>query len=412
MEKIIKKNKKCRICFSRNLQKVLTYPSTPIGDEFKLNKYEKQPLYPIELNLCSNCGLSQLLHVINPKVLYSKYIYKTSDSPGLKNHFNELCSHVLKKYNLKKKSNILDIGSNDGVLLNAFKKKGFNVVGIEPAKKLVKIANNLGIKTYEGFLNRKIAYKVILKEKKFDLIFSNNVLANVNDINEWVSNIKILLNSNGLYIFETYYLLDLIKNSVFDFIYHEHLSSFAVKPLYYLFKKFGLDLFYVENIKTKGGSIRCYVRHGKFNDRVSNNVNRFIKNEIKNKIFNRKTFKIFHNKINKLKMCTNQEVKNLHKCNKKIIGYGASISCVTLMYHFQINNYLDYLVDDNKTKINTYSPGQKIKVISFKDLLNIDFDVMIILAWRFSDTILSKIRKIYKNKIVILPCPSFKIIRL
>ena len=412
MEKIIKKNKKCRICFSRNLQKVLTYPSTPIGDEFKLNKYEKQPLYPIELNLCSNCGLSQLLHVINPKVLYSKYIYKTSDSPGLKNHFNELCSHVLKKYNLKEKSNILDIGSNDGVLLNAFKKKGFNVVGIEPAKKLVKIANNLGIKTYEGFLNRKITYKVILKEKKFDLIFSNNVLANVNDINEWVSNIKILLNSNGLYIFETYYLLDLIKNSVFDFIYHEHLSSFAVKPLYYLFKKFGLDLFYVENIKTKGGSIRCYVRHGKFNDRVSNNVNRFIKNEIKNKIFNQKTFKIFHNKINKLKMCTNQEVKNLHKCNKKIIGYGASISCVTLMYHFQINNYLDYLVDDNKTKINTYSPGQKIKVISFKDLLNIDFDVMIILAWRFSDTILSKIRKIYKNKIVILPCPSFKIIRL
>lgn len=410
--KLIKKNKRCRICFSRNLQKVLSYASTPIGDDFQFNKYKKQPLYPIELYLCSNCGLAQLLHVINPKVLYSKYIYKTSDSPGLNKHFNQLCLHVLKKYNLKKKSNILDIGSNDGVLLNAFKKKGFNVVGIEPAIKLVNIANNLGINTYHGFLNKKISQKIIQKEKKFDLIFSNNVLANVDDINGWVSNIKMLLNSNGIYIFETYYLLDLIKNSVFDFIYHEHLSSFTVKPLHFLFKKFDLELFYVENIKTKGGSIRCYVRHLKSNYKVSSNVNRFIKNEVKNKIYDKKTFKIFHNKINILKNSTNKEVKNFYECNKKIIGYGASISCVTLMYNFKINNYLDYLVDDNKTKINTYSPGQKIKVISLKDLSKREFDVIIILAWRFSKAIFRKIKEICKNKVIIVPCPSFKIIKL
>lgn len=409
MNKIIKKNKECRICFSRNLKKVLSYRSTPIGDEFLLNKYIKQPLYPIELYLCFDCGLSQLLHVIDPKILYSNYIYKTSDSPGLKKHFDKLSLYILKKFSLKKESNILDIGSNDGVLLNAFKKRGFRVIGIEPAEKLVKIANNLDIKTYKGFLNKEIVHKILQKEKKFDLIFSNNVLANVDNLNEWVSNIKVLLNDNGIYVFETYYLLDLLKNSVFDFIYHEHLSSFSVKPLHYLFKKFGLDLFYVENIPTKGGSIRCYVKHSKSNNKMSNNINRFINNEIMNGIYEKKIFKNFHNKINKLKVSTNNKVKSLYKYNKKIIGYGASISCVTLMYHFQIHKYLDYLVDDNKTKINTYSPGQKIKVISFKDLLKKDFDVIIILAWRFSDSIFNKIKNICKKKIIIIPCPKFTI---
>lgn len=412
MNKIIKKNKECRICFSRNLKKVLSYRSTPIGDEFLLNKYIKQPLYPIELYLCFDCGLSQLLHVIDPKILYSNYIYKTSDSPGLKKHFEKLSLHILKKFELNKKSKILDIGSNDGVLLNAFKKRGFRVIGIEPAKKLVKIANDLNIKTYKGFLNKEIVRKILQKEKKFDLIFSNNVLANVDNLNEWVSNIKVLLNDNGIYVFETYYLLDLLKNSVFDFIYHEHLSSFSVKPLHCLFKKFGLDLFYVENIPTKGGSIRCYVKHNKSNNKISNNTNRFIKNEIMNGIYGKKVFKNFRNKINKLKVSTNNKVKSLYKYNKKIIGYGASISCVTLMYHFQIHKYLDYLVDDNKTKVNTYSPGQKIKVISFKDLLKKDFDVIIILAWRFSDSIFNKIKNICKKKIVIIPCPNFKTIKL
>ena len=146
MKKIIRK-KRCRSCGNRNLKKVLKYEDSPIGDDYRIypHKHEK---YPIELFLCKNCGLSQLLHVVNPDILYSKYIYKTQDSPGLVKHFKNFANKVAKKLKLKNKSKILDIGSNDGVLLKEFKKKNNIVCGIEPAKKISDYANKKKIKTY------------------------------------------------------------------------------------------------------------------------------------------------------------------------------------------------------------------------------------------------------------------------
>lgn len=369
--KTITKRKSCRSCGSTNLEKVLEYEDSPIGDDYRKYPYIHKK-YPIELFLCKSCGLSQLLHVINPKILYSKYIYKTQDSPGLTRHFVKFADRVSKKLDLKKNSKILDIGSNDGVLLNEFKKKKHIVCGIEPAKKISDLANEKGINTYNSFLDKNLSKKIFTREGNFDLIVSNNVFANVDNINLWIKNVKKLLKKNGTYIFETYYLYKLIKNKVFDFIYHEHLTSFAVKPLKKLFLKHDMKIYDVELIETKGGSIRCFVAH-KNQKKVSKNVNIFIQKEIKLGLFDKKRFFKFQKEINNLAFNTNRFIKKVRENSKKkikVIGYGASISCTTLIYHYRIQNNLDFLIDDNKVKWNRYLPGSSLKVYKSEKILN------------------------------------------
>lgn len=404
--KIIKELKNCRACGSKKIVKTFDLKNSPIGDDYT-KKISNQKKYPIEVMMCKNCGLSQLRHVINKKILYSKYIYKTQDSPGLVKHFNEVAKHLKKKLLLKKNSNILDIGSNDGVLLSFFKKQRFKTVGVEPAKKICNYANKNGIKTYNNFLTKKLALEIAKKEGKFDLIISNNVFANIDNINEWVKDIKFLLKKDGIYVFETFYLSSLIKNSVFDFIYHEHLSLFSIKPLYQLFKKYNLQLFDVEFINTKGGSVRCFVRHFRDDNFLLSKINKIIKNEIHQGLYKKNTYLIFKKKISILANKTLSVLKKLK--NKNIVGYGASISCTTLIYHYQINDYLKILVDDNLNKINTYLPGSKIKVHNSKILKNLSCDYIVILAWRFAPMILKKIKKYNLKTKILIPCPIFKI---
>jgi 2-polyprenyl-3-methyl-5-hydroxy-6-metoxy-1,4-benzoquinol methylase len=405
---IIKKIKNCRACGSKKILKTFALRDSPIGDDYT-KKISNQKKYPIEVYMCALCGLSQLGHVVNKKTLYSKYIYKTQDSPGLVKHFNLVAKHLKKKLSLKKNSSILDIGSNDGVLLSFFKKQKCKTVGIEPAKKISDYANKNGIKTYNNFLSKKLSSQIKKKEGKFDLVISNNVFANIDNINDWVKNIKFLLKQDGVYVFETFYLSSLIKNSVFDFIYHEHLSLFSIKPLYQLFKKYNLQLFDVEFVSTKGGSVRCYIRHFNKSDFLPPKINKIIKNEIRQGLYKKITYKKFSKKISLLALKTLSELKKLKK--KFIIGYGASISCTTLIYHYQIKDYLKILVDDNTNKIGTYLPGSQIKVHDSKILKNLNCDCIIVLAWRFAPMILKKIKKYNLKTKILLPCPIFKDIK-
>ena len=410
----ITKRTHCRLCGKANLEKVLKYENSPIGDNYrKYINYGKK--YPIELFLCKNCGLSQLLHIIDPKILYSKYIYKTQHSPDLVKHFKKFFIDVTRKLKLKNNNKILDIGSNDGVLLKEFKKKKYTVVGLEPAKKISDDANKEKIKTYNDFLSDRVTKKIFNREGQFDLIISNNVIANVDNINDWVKNIKFLLKKNGNYVFETYYLYKLLKNKVFDFIYHEHLTSFTVYTLEKLFKLHSMILYDVSVIPTKGGSLRCYVSKDK-NKQKSRNVKMLIKKEKILKIFNKKKFEIFQNEINILAKKTQaffHKSKMLSK-NAKIIGYGASISCTTLIYHYKLKKFLNCIVDDNKAKIQHFLPGSNIKVLPSNNIKKLKPDYIIILAWRFKKQIIRKLKKmnLNKNTKIIIPCPNFKVINL
>jgi hypothetical protein len=406
MTNIIKRINSCRICNSKNLIYVYKNESSPIGEAFvsKPSINLTQRKYPINLLLCKRCGLSQLQHTVDPKVLYLNYLYETKSSYYLKLHFKNLANYLIKKYNLNNSSFVIDIGSNDGTLLNNLKKKKIKVLGIEPATKIAQLSKKKNIPTVNNFFSQELANKIKKKYGPADLILANNVFANVHNINDWMKGIDELLNEKGTYVFESYYLKSLLKNKVFDFIYHEHISSFSLRPIIFLAKKYNMTLFDCEKISSKGGSLRYHIT--KRNIKKTNRLKKEIYSE---KLFNLYSKKNYNYLLKKKKIMKKKfELFLNKKKNINLIGLGASISCITLIYDFKIEDKFKYLLDDNKIKTGLFSPGTNIKVLSLKNYKPNKDDVFVLLAWRFRKILLSKYRYLFQKNLLVDIWPKFK----
>jgi SAM-dependent methyltransferase len=406
------KNDKCRICDSKKLNKVLALAPSPIADSY-INKYQlelKQELFEMDIYLCQKCGLAQLLTVVYPEDIYIDYLYKTTISVGLNQHFLNSASSIIKRYELKKESFVIDIGSNIGSLLSGYKAKGMRVLGIDPAVEIAKEATSLGIETLAIFFTSESALEILNKYGKAKIINSNNMMANIDTINDVVKGIKTILDDDGKFIMETSYLLHLIDNMVFDTIYHEHLSYFGLKSLVYLFHKNGLKVVDAQIVNTKGGSLKCYVEHDN-GQNVSQNVINILKNENDRGLYDFNIYKEYSLKIDKEKNNIVSKLKQLKDSGKTIFGYGASNTTTTLLHHFEIAEYFDYILDDNKIKIGRYSPYFHIPVVSSDEIYNLQPDYIVIFAWRFKDIIISKHPKYLKDGgKFIVPLPIFEML--
>ncbi|AAN48793.1 class I SAM-dependent methyltransferase [Leptospira interrogans] len=390
--------KDCRLCKSKNLIKVLPLTPTALCDAY-VKERKEQDVYPLDLFQCKNCGFVQIECVVDPEIIYRDYIYVTTSSSGLSNHFENYAKDVLEKLNLGAGSFVVDIGSNDGTLLSYFKARNAKVLGVEPSTKTAEDATNRGIETLPEFFDPNLARKIKEKVGQADLITVNNLYANIDDLHSFTEGLEYLLSPNGVVAIESSYLGDMVDNMVFDFIYHEHLSYFSILPLIKFFDSFGLRLIHLQHVGTKGGSFRYYWARKNSIHSVSEEVSKFIEIE-KEKNMNESYFKKYADRINKVKAELIQELEK-SKGKNKIIGYGASATSTTLIYHFGLEKYIDYLVDDNPGKIDTYSPGLHIPV-KHPDVLNSEGDaVLIVLAWRYFDLIRSKL----KNQKLTLICP-------
>lgn len=412
-KEIIFRREDCRACKSKNLDLFFALKPSPIGDAF-INKNQldiKQEKFPIDLFMCKDCGLAQLLDVIDPDILYGNYIYLTESSVGLKNHFKNFASHIMQILKLKENSVVIDLGSNDGILLNFFKNFGMNVIGIEPAKEIAQAANKNGIKTIPKYFSSEVVDNILQNEGKAKLITSNNVFANVDDIRSWVKCVENLLDFDGVYVFESFYLLDVINNFVFDFIYHEHLSAFSVKPIKKLFESVGLNLIKVEHVETKGGSLRYFVQReqGPLSDDGS--VADYLALEEKEGLYVKQTYQEFAERVKIIKFESIKKLKELKDEGKVIAGFGASITGTTLIHHFELEELLDYLIDDNRDKQGKYSPGIHLPVYPVEHIYQKKPDYVYILAWRFASYFIDKNEKfINSGGKVIIPVPNLKVI--
>jgi len=396
----------CRLCDSNNIKVVLPLQKSPLCDAY-LELPKKQKFYNLNLCLCNECGFSQIDTVIDPEIIYRDYIYVTTSSPGLQAHFEKYALEVCNFLNLDKSKLTVDIGSNDGTLLKVFQKFNHNVLGIEPSVKAASSANENGIETLSEFFDIGLANAIVDQYGKASLITINNLFANVDNLNEFVEGINVLLDSNGVLVIESSYLLDMIDNMVFDFIYHEHLSYFSILPLVRFFKQFDMRLIHVNEVGTKGGSLRYYWARNNSKWNPSLNVKELSLREAKAGI-NTEKFKDYEARIETVKF---QLLEFLEKHKEdKIVGYGASATSTTLITHFELQKYFSYLVDDNVDKVNTYSPGYHIPVHNFDRLKNEQPDVIIILAWRFKETILKKLS--FFKGIIIVPLPTFEEFKL
>ena len=392
----------CRLCESKDIKVVLPLQDSPLCDAY-LELPKKQEFYNLKLCLCNECNFVQIDTVVDPEDIYRDYIYVTTSSPGLLKHFKTYALEVCSFLKLDEQNLTVDIGSNDGTLLSFFKNHGHNVLGIEPSIKAANSANESGIKTLPEFFDKDLANLVVDQYGKASLITINNLFANIDNLKDFVKSIDILLDDNGVLVLESSYLLNMIDNMVFDFIYHEHLSYFSILPLVRFFKQFDMQLIHVNEVGTKGGSLRYYWARNKSNWSPSRNVKRLSSLESKAKI-NIEKFKNYETRIETVKF---QLLEFLEKHKEyKIAGYGASATSTTLISHFEIQKYFSYLVDDNIDKIKTYSPGYHLPVYDINFLKNDKPDVIIILAWRFKTEILKKLT-LFKG-IVVIPLPFFE----
>ena len=374
----------CRSCGETKLKRVVSLGYQPLANNLLKNKNEECELYPLELNYCPKCHNCQLSVSVDPKKMFSNYLYTSSTSGSFRKHFEDAAKQYVKQFRLSsKKSYIIDIGSNDGVALKPFKDLGFkNILGVEPAKNLSQLANKKGIKTVNCFLSLNNLKKF---KKNADLILASNVFAHSDNLKEMADCMLRLLSNKGNIVIEVQYLLNTLQDLTFDNIYHEHYNYWSLTSLVNFFDQFKAKIVKAERINTHGGSLRIFIKKDK-NAKIDRSVNSFLKEEEKFGLKKYKTYQEFGKKIYKIKKNVMKNIKKLKNGNKKIIGYGSPAKATTALNFFGVSEEIDFIVEDNKLKHGKYVPGVKIPIVS-KDKVSGNNNTVLVLAWNFFEDI-------------------------
>ncbi|MBP9691204.1 class I SAM-dependent methyltransferase [Candidatus Woesebacteria bacterium] len=385
--------KNCRICGSTDLHEFLSLNSMPIPNGF-IPKKDLEKLefhFPLKVCVCKKCWLVQLTHVIPADIMFKNYLYIPSTSTTVIEHFHEFAKSVVQRFSLKKKSLVIDIGSNDGILLSHFKKKGVPILGIDPAENLVKVANKEGIRTECAFFTEDFARSVEQKYGKASVISATNVIAHIDDLQNVMGGVSALLEDEGVFIMEAPYLVDLLERNEFDTIYHEHLSYFSVFPLQQLVQLHGLRIIDVQKQQIHGGSIRVFITQDQSSHEIHPRVEKYIIEEKAKGLHNLTTYDQFAVRVKTVRKDLLSFLKRLKKEGKTIAGYGAAAKGNVLMNYCSIDSsLLDFVVDSIPYKQGKYTPGTHVPIISEDKLIKKMPDYTLILAWNFADEIIKK----------------------
>tara|TARA_B100000989_G_scaffold204491_1_gene154798 strand:- start:452 stop:3016 length:2565 start_codon:yes stop_codon:yes gene_type:complete len=370
----------CRSCGNTNLKRVVSLGYQPLANNLISKKEQKCDLYPLEVNYCNICHNCQLSVAVDPKKMFSNYLYTSSTSKIFRNHFIDAAKKYSKELRLSKKNSyIIDVGSNDGVALKPFLDLGYKkVLGIEPAKNLAKLANKNKIKTFNGFLEKKNIKKI---KKNADLILASNVFAHSDKLKEMTDCMISLLGKQGTIIIEVQYLMNTLKDLTFDNIYHEHYNYWSLTSLVNFFKQFNLKIFKSERVDTHGGSIRIYIKKDQ-KVKIDKSVKKMLKEEEDFGIKDFKTYQKFGERVYKIRHNVLNNIKKLKDNNKTIIGYGAPAKATTALNFFGISKQINFIVEDNKLKHNKFIPGVKIPIKNKSEIKN-KKNTLLVLAWNF-----------------------------
>ncbi len=404
----------CRVCKSENLTKVASFGPTPLANAFLKKEEVNSPeyYYPLDLYFCNACGFLQLGHVVSPQTLFKDYVYASSTSPVFVEHFQNFAKKITKNFALSTSSFVVDIGSNDGILLKPFREMNIKILGVDPAVLIGQKAIKDGIPTMIRFFDTTVAKSIFKKFGRADVVTATNTFAHIHDLDEIIKGLKIILKDDGVFIIEAPYIVDFLKKKYFDLVYHEHLSYWSINSLIKLFNRFDMKVINVEKVSVHGGTVRVYVALNKSSHVVDKTVKRFLELEKKNRVGIKSTYIDFASSVQKSKIQLLSLLAKIKSKNKKIAGYGAPAKGNTLLNFFSIGNEtIDYIVDDSPYKQGLFSPGKKIPVVSPEYMKNNTPDYLLILAWNFSESIMDRYKE-FKSKggKFIIPFPKPRIV--
>ena len=309
---------------------------------------------------------------------------------GLSDHFFGYVNEVIEYAKPPRRALVVDIGSNDGTLLRIFQGCGMEVLGIDPASAMARKATESGVQTIPAFFSPEIARKVKEERGPAAIVTANNVLANVDDLSGLIEGIRDLVAPEGIFVFETGYVLDLVNSMLIDNIYHEHLCYYSVKALDYFFRYHGLELVNIKRVSSKGGSLRGIAQVKGGPHRRSTSIGNFLGSEEKDAIHRPASFAKLAARIEQAKAELWRVLDDLIKDGNIIAGYGAAAGVTTLIYQFNLGEVLAFIVDDNPARHNLFSPGYHIPVVPSHVLYSQKPHYVLILAWRYYQPIIKK----------------------
>ncbi len=380
------------MCDSTRVVSGVKFEATPPGDIFipreALDKPQER--YPLEVMLCEDCGSIQLLNVVDPQILYGTYLYETSSSLGLPEHFRRYAREVVDLTGVPAGSLVVDIGSNDGTLLRCFQEMGMRALGVDPSPMAVATARSRGVETIQAFFNRDMAADLRERHGSIAIVTANNVIANVDALGDFVDGIRDLIDPDGYFVMETGCGKSLFDNKLIDVVYHEHLSYFTVKPLEAFFRRHGMKMIDACHIPTKGGSIRCVVQSERSSRVPERTVAAMIALEEEGGAGTLAPCREMTAFIRERKAGLLSLLDRLKAEGKTVAGYGASVGVTTLLYLMDLDRRLDYLLDDNPVRFGLFSPGHHVPVFDSREVAWRKPDYILILAWRYNDPIMKR----------------------
>ena len=402
----------CRNCKSKYFSKLFTLGKMCFTGKFPKNLTTNIPKVVISLIMCKSCKLVQLDRNFNPKYLYdTNYGYRTGINATMTQHVNGVVKESIKIVKLKKKDSVLDIASNDGTLLNFYKKNIFRV-GIDPLiKKYKNQYKNINFGIQEFFSYKAIQKKKI--NKKFKIITALSMFYDLPNPNRFLEDVKKVLDKEGIFVLEHADLLSIIKNCQFDTICHEHLEYYSTKVIIELMNKNELRVFNLKANTINGGSMRYYICHKDSKYKNNNKkINKILREEMKSKLDKPNTFSDFFKLINVQKKKLLKLINKIIKKKETIHGYGASTKGNVLLQYFGIySNKISYIADRNPQKVNLYTPGTKIKIVSESFSRMCKPNYYLVLPWHFKKEIILREKKVIKDgSKFIFPLPKVKIV--
>jgi len=404
---------KCLGCESKLPSAFLNLGEMPLANSYlePKNQDRKETFCKLAVAYCPKCHLVQLTHRVAPEDLFSNYLYFSSFSDAFLKHAEDIAESLTSRFALDGSSLVVEIGSNDGYLLQFFRQRGIPILGIEPAKNIAKVANQRGISTLNIFFGSSSVNKILREKGQADIIIGNNVLAHVPLINDFLLSVNKCLKPIASAVFEFPYLKDLLNHNEFDTIYHEHVFYYSLNAIKILAERAGLELYDVSKQDIHGGSLRVFLQKDRQHE-VSSNVRKMLLEEEQYGITDKDLYNNFGEKVEKLKAKLVGLLQELKRASKTVAAYGAAAKGNTLLNYIGIdNNVIDFVVDRSPHKQGFLLPGTRIPILHQDELLKRMPDYTLILAWNFADEIFTQQAEYRKRGgKFIIPIPEIRVL--
>jgi SAM-dependent methyltransferase len=394
----------CRFCGSKLGQVFADLGKSPLANSYLTadDLKQEEQFFPLCAFVCESCFLVQLDEFKTPDKIFKDYAYFSSYSKTWLDHTREFAISAIERFGCDNNSLVIEIASNDGYMLKNFKKAGIQVLGIEPAVNVAKVAQENGIPTINKFFGTNTANELVESGKKADLLIAFNVLPHVPDLNDFVRGLKTLLKPDGTIIIQfSAYMLPLIKNTEFDMIYHEHFSYFSLFAVKKILEFHGLIIFDVKEEMVHGGSLRLYATHTENSSVVVKpSVQRLLEKERGFGLMDLKQYNNFQVRLEKSKNGIRKFFLDIKKRGKKVVGYGAPAKGNTLLNYCNIDrDFIDYTVDISPYKQGLYLPGTHIPIHHPSMIMQTKPDYIVILAWNLKEEIMDQMKDVIKWKV-------------